>query len=175
MFDAFRPALTFAAMKHDGQRRKYTNEPYITHLIAVAGTVSRFVASDTMVNAALLHDVLEDTDATYDEVDRVIGPLGAKYVLLLTDCGKSIGNRAARKAVDRARLCEAPGDVQTIKCADLIDNSGSIVQHDPDFAKVYLKEKRAMLDALHAAHPMLREAAYHVLRQAEEKLAAVVG
>jgi hypothetical protein len=54
--------------------------------------------------------------------------------------------------------------VQTIKCADLISNTSSIVMHDPKFAITYLAEKRALLDAMVLAHPRLREMAYSQAR-----------
>jgi (p)ppGpp synthase/HD superfamily hydrolase len=172
-FDFYSDALLYAIKKHNGQLRKYTNEPYITHCIAVAATVARFGGDPAMVKAALLHDVLEDTDATYDELGHAVGPIVAKYVLLLTDCGKEVGNRKTRKEVDRARLAAAPGQVQTIKLADLIDNTESIVEHDPDFAKVYLVEKRALVNALTDAHPIMRDVALQVVTRAERRLAAM--
>jgi guanosine-3',5'-bis(diphosphate) 3'-pyrophosphohydrolase len=66
-----------------------------------------------------------------------------------------MGNRAERKAASRARLAAAPGWVQTIKCADLISNTSSIVKHDPKFAVTYLEEKRLLLDVLTKADPRL--------------------
>jgi hypothetical protein len=66
------------------------------------------------------------------------------------------GNRAERKAAGRVRLAAAPGWVQTIKCADLISNTSSIVMHDPQFAGVYLEEKRLLLDVMDGADPGLR-------------------
>lgn len=163
-------ALTFATMKHDGQRRKYTNEPYLTHLISVAARVDAAVGDVDMVRAALCHDVLEDTETTHDELEAAIGAVAAGFVLLLTDTRRENGNRATRKAMDRARLGTAPQAVQTIKLADLIDNTGSIVQHDPDFAKVYLEEKRALLNVLTYGDKGLTKQAWHVLEHAEAEL-----
>ncbi len=65
------------------------------------------------------------------------------------------GNRAQRKAASRIRLGNAPGWVQTIKCADLISNTSSIVMHDPKFAVTYLEEKRLLLEALTKANTRL--------------------
>ena len=74
-------------------------------------------------------------------------------VMYLTDT--ETGNRAERKAAGRVRLAAAPGWVQTIKVADMISNTSSIVEHDPTFAKVYLEEKRLLLDVLTKADPRL--------------------
>ena len=65
------------------------------------------------------------------------------------------GNRAERKDASRKRLAGAEAWVQTIKCADLISNTSSIVKHDPNFAVIYLKEKRLLLDVLDKADPRL--------------------
>lgn len=62
---------------------------------------------------------------------------------------------ATRKRLSRERLAAAPGWVQTIKCADLISNTSSIVQYDPAFAKVYLEEKRLLLEVMGKADPRL--------------------
>ena len=70
----------------------------------------------------------------------------ATLVGWLTDVSKpEDGNRAHRKAMDRAHTAEAPAEAQTIKLADLISNSRSIMAHDPAFARTYLEEKRLLL------------------------------
>ena len=60
------------------------------------------------------------------------------------------GNRAGRVAIDRAHSAKAPAAAQTIKLADLIDDAESIVRHDRRFARVYLEEKRQLLDVADA-------------------------
>ena len=73
----------------------------------------------------------------------------ATMVNWLTDVSRpEDGNRARRKAIDREHTARAPAEVQTIKLADLISNSRSIMQHDPEFARVYLEEKRLLLEVL---------------------------
>lgn len=149
-----------AAAAHGKQIRKYTNEPYWFHPVRVAATASATPGSTTeMVQAALLHDVLEDTEMTAVAIEQLYGPIVSGYVQLLTDEGGSALNRAARKARDRARLSRAPAEVQTIKVADLLDNTASIVGHDPNFAAVYMREKRALLEVVtHADHVLLQRA-----------------
>lgn len=58
------------------------------------------------------------------------------------------------------RLSNAPAWIQTIKVADLISNTSSIVQHDPKFAVTYLAEKRQLLSVLKKANPLLLEIAW---------------
>jgi len=149
-------AMMFARGVHGLQRRKYTNNPYEDHLAEVAGivaTVAPLDLADLMVSVAWLHDCVEDQDVTVTQLRAEFGDAVADGVRLLSDLEK--GNRAERKALSRARLADAPGWVQTIKCADIISNTSSIVMHDPAFARVYLEEKRLLLDCLTEADPRL--------------------
>lgn len=145
-------ALAFATAAHHavGQTRKYSGEPYIVHPIEVASIVKSVPHTEEMVAASLLHDVVEDTQVPLDVIREQFGDTVALYVDLLSDTPKVEGgpNRKARKALDRARLTEAPAEVQTIKFADFISNTGSIVQRDPKFAPVYLAEKRDFLESM---------------------------
>ena len=145
-------ALTFATAAHAavGQLRKYTNEPYVVHPIEVAGIVSKVPgATDEMIAAAYLHDVVEDTGVTIELIRKEFGDEVAELVGWLTDVSRpDHGNRAQRKAVDRAHTAGAPAAAQTIKLADLISNTRSIVEHDEKFAKTYLAEKRLLLEVL---------------------------
>jgi (p)ppGpp synthase/HD superfamily hydrolase len=140
-----------------GQKRKYTFEPYIVHPAEVAKIVAGVPgATPDMVAAAWLHDVVEDTGCTFTDIHMGFGIDIATLVQWLTDVSKpEDGNRAARKAIDRAHSAQAPAEAQTIKLADLISNSRSIVQHDPEFAKVYLEEKRLLLEVMTKGDPTL--------------------
>lgn len=156
-------AMMFAREVHKNQRRKYTNNPYADHLAEVAGIVATVCSSKTMparelmIAVSWLHDSIEDQGVTLDQLSVLFGNTVASGVWLLSDM--ETGNRANRKAASRTRLADAPGWVQTIKCADLISNTSSIVMHDPKFAVVYLEEKRLLLDVLTKADPQLHELA----------------
>lgn len=146
-------ALRFASAAHEGQVRKYTHTPYIGHPVEVMHLLERFhpAASDDMKMAALLHDVVEDTDVTIDQVEAEFGPKVAALVADLTDVSKpSDGNRALRKSIDRAHTQRASAEAQVVKLADLISNTTSIVAHDRAFAKVYLREKAQLLSVMRA-------------------------
>lgn len=151
-------ARLFATAAHAavGQTRKYTGEPYVVHPVEVAGIVESAGGSNAMIAAALLHDVLEDTGVTFDLLVEQFGSDVAELVLWLTDVSKpEDGNRSTRKALDRQHSAAAPAAAQTVKVADLISNTRSIVAHDPGFAKTYLEEKRLLLDVLTKADPHL--------------------
>lgn len=144
-------ALAFADAAHGaiGQRRKYTNEPYIVHPIAVAELVRSVPHSEAMLAAAYLHDVVEDTPVTIEEIDAAFGGEVAGLVGWLTDISRpQDGNRALRKAMDLRHTAKAPPDAKTIKLADLIDNTKTIATLDPHFWRIYRREKAALLDVL---------------------------
>lgn len=146
-------AMQFARYAHKDQVRKYTGNPYSDHLAEVAGIVATVDNSDETIATAWLHDCREDQGVSGLDIEITFGMRVAVGVALLSDF--EIGNRAERKAASRARLADAPGWVQTIKCADLISNTSSIVKHDPKFAVTYLEEKRLLLDVLTKADPRL--------------------
>jgi len=157
--DIVRKAQVYAMAAHAavGQRRKYTNEPYIVHPAEVARIVAGVPDSTPdMVAAAWLHDVVEDTGCTFTDIHMAFGADIAALVGWLTDVSKpEDGNRAVRKAMDRAHTAEAPAEAQTIKLADLISNSRSITAHDPTFARTYFAEKRLLLAVMTRGDPGL--------------------
>lgn len=143
-------AMTFGSYAHKEQVRKYTGEPYFNHCIEVATILALLGCEDEdMIIAALLHDTLEDTDTTVEELIFNFGERVAWLVSELTDL-KTGGNRAERKKRDLVRLSFASFEAKIIKCCDLISNTKDIAQHDKNFAKIYLAEKRAiLLNVLH--------------------------
>ena len=157
-----------------GHKRKYTGDSYCTHLEEVANLVS-IAPSCTieMIDAAWLHDVVEDTQVTHGMLHSYFGVEVAALVFELTDqfTDPSLGNRKKRKAMEMDRLAKCSSKAHTIKCADLIDNTKSIVEYDRDFAKVYLAEKRAILDAIKgSADHTLWSMAMAALKDAETVL-----
>jgi len=151
-------AMKFARKVHIDQRRKYTNNPYVDHLAEVAGIVATVNPNPIVIATAWLHDSIEDQDVSEAELAEMFGVPVAYGVRTLSDLEE--GNRATRKAASRQRLSEAPSWVQTIKCADLISNTSSIVMHDPDFAAIYLEEKRLLLSVLTQADRKLWDLAW---------------
>ncbi|MFC3284453.1 HD domain-containing protein [Litchfieldella rifensis] len=179
MDDIAERAALFSRAAHQavGQRRKYSGEPYWHHPVAVAKTVSAVeTATPEMIAAALLHDVLEDTGVTAMDIQECFGERVAILVHELTDqfIDPEIGNRAHRKALERDRLAEVSPEAQTIKYADLIDNTISIVARDLGFARVYLAEKRRLLEVMIGGDEALRRQAWSVLTEGEAKIRGVV-
>lgn len=144
MTDTYKAAHAFALEAHGKQVRKYDGAPYITHLEAVARVLAGHGYADPVTQAAaLLHDTVEDTSVSIQDIYETFGPEVAELVYWLTDAEK--GNRKLRKLQSAWRLACAPLLAKIIKCADFIDNSANILANDRDFAAIYLREKELIL------------------------------
>jgi guanosine-3',5'-bis(diphosphate) 3'-pyrophosphohydrolase len=162
-------ARVFATAAHAavGQLRKYTHEPYIVHPAEVVSTLKTVPHTEAMVAAAWLHDVVEDTGVTLELVRAEFGDEVATLVGWLTDVSRpDHGNRAARKAVDRAHTAAAPAEAQTVKLCDLLSNTRSIMEHDAKFARTYLEEKRLLLEVMTKGDATLRARAQSIVEAA---------
>mgnify|MGYP001044759166 CR=1 FL=1 len=162
-------AMTFARRSHTacGHLRKYTKLPYIVHPGAVVSLVKTVPHTPQMVAAAWLHDTVEDCpNVTFELIGYHFGTDVEELVEMLTDVSvPSDGNRATRKRIDREHSAKASPDGQTIKVADLIDNTTSIITYDSDFAIVFMREMAATMDVLTEADPKLMEQAHALVLQ----------
>lgn len=173
MDDLVRKARRYATEAHSriNHRRKYSLEPYDVHLKDVAGIVASVSDDQEMIAAAWLHDVVEDTPASFIDIEREFGHAVAELVGELTDVSRpSDGNRATRKAIDRARLAGVSTRAKTIKLADLLDNCRDVCGHDPEFARVYLTEMAALLEILTDGDQTLYRRATNMLDKNAAKL-----
>lgn len=157
-------ACEFAEKAHEGQQRKYTLEPYINHPVQVAQIVAGVTDDCECICAAFLHDVIEDCGVTKQELVDKFGYSIAEMVDQLSDISNSEdGNRAQRKEIDRQHTSKAWPKTKTVKLADLISNTSSIVEHDKEFAKVYLQEKARLLLVLKEGNFELWNMCAHIL------------
>lgn len=149
--DLVKKAEVFATAAHAsiGQKRKYTFEPYIVHPRHVSEIVSTVSHTPEMLAAAWLHDTVEDTGITNELITEIFGNKVGELVGWLTDTAlPGMGNRALRMEINKNFIAAAPWEAQTVKVADIISNCSSIMEHDENFARVYLQEKRAVLEVL---------------------------
>ena len=125
--------IVFATEAHEGQVRKYTGVPYITHPISVGfiiASVRWFTNDQDVIAAGILHDVLEDTDRTVEDIFELCNQRVTDFVEDVTDISKlSDGNR--------------------------LDNAPGIIKYDPEFAKVWIAEKKELLPHLIEGNPIL--------------------
>jgi (p)ppGpp synthase/HD superfamily hydrolase len=124
--DDYIKAYRFAAGRHNNQKYPGTDLPYIMHLsfvcmeVIAALRVSEVAEETIAVQCALLHDVIEDTPTTYDEIKQEFGRLVADGVMVLT---KSPTLEKLQKMADSLqRLQQQPAAVQLVKLADRITN-----------------------------------------------------
>ena len=151
--------LEFVKEQHGEQVRKYSKEPYWHHLYAVAENVSKYEPEG--IEAALAHDLFEDTECTFNTlywglytrgysrgdafiICQTVDQLSDKY----TKENYPEFNRSKRKSLESKRLGTIGYLAQSIKYCDLIDNTKSIVKYDKGFAKVYLEEKAEILKVM---------------------------
>lgn len=115
-------AIGFAARAHEGQRRKTGNVPYIAHPVGVAMILQAMGCDEKIVVAGLLHDTVEDTKVTLDEIERNFGPEIASIVAICTEPPKRGATWEARKLHMIAKLRDAPLEAKLVAAADKYHN-----------------------------------------------------
>jgi (p)ppGpp synthase/HD superfamily hydrolase len=150
----------FADRAHGNQMRWYTSERYIVHPVRVMKICREYTSELPLLAAALLHDVLEDTPVRRNELEAflltLMPPDAATRTTLLVEDLTDVYikssypglNRRQRKKKEASRMENTEADAQTIKYADIIDNSTEMVKHDPAFAAIYLTESRDLLNRI---------------------------
>lgn len=150
----------YAAQCHASQKRRYTDDPYIIHPLSVASIVENaFPDNVEMIQAALLHDIIEDCGKDYYDIYRVAGEHVANIVeKFLTDQFTSQKypnhNRKERKKMehnkwDKPFLYSMKEVASFIKLSDLYDNSITIKEYDKTFWKVYVEEALDLIPHLY--------------------------
>lgn len=123
--DIVEKALVYAARMHDGQFRKKSNIPYIVHPIRVAMLTAFYGYGDDISQAvALLHDTVEDTSATIDDITDRFGIDIANGVYCLTECNDR------QQYLDK--IASSPEYVRIIKLCDTLDNVKTLKAMDPE-------------------------------------------
>ena len=162
-------AAAFAAHKHRDQRRKDADAtPYINHPLALARilTVEGGVTDAATIAAALLHDTIEDTETTSEEIEREFGSEIRVAVDEVTD-DKTLP-KAERKLAQVEHSAHIGRRAQIVKLADKIANLRDVATSPPDRwdlarRQEYFDWARSVIDCLRGAHPALEavfDAAY---------------
>lgn len=158
---AFVKAVAFAADKHRNQRRKDAEaSPYINHPIALANVLANEggVADVTVLCAAVLHDTIEDTETTPEELQAIFGPKVAAVVIEVTD------DKSLEKSVRKQRQVEhAPHiskEAKLVKLADKICNLRDILASPPadwtaERKQNYFEWAAKVVAGLRGVHPGL--------------------
>ncbi|TWV97344.1 HD domain-containing protein [Chitinophaga pinensis] len=167
----------FAGQAHGIQRRKFADEPYINHPVRVMEICRTYTSDLPVLSAALLHDVLEDTAVTKDELSEWLHKTMSapdadrtlKLTVELTDIYSKKNyphwNRRKRKQMEATRLSQISAAGQTIKYADIIDNANDIASADSDFIPTFLHECRQLLKVMEKGNPETRQRAVDIVNK----------
>lgn len=179
-------ALEIATAAHEGQLRKWTNtpEPYITHPIRVAKEVSNYIKwfyhyepdeqlLQNVVAAALLHDVVEDTQYPLDKIREAVGDEVLNIVMELTDDVFPEGTpRDYKFGVAVKKWYGLSSSASMIKLADRIDNLSDAQNAPKRWLDKYLVESDILYCVLGERHPRLGAA---LKSRVDELTAALLG
>jgi guanosine-3',5'-bis(diphosphate) 3'-pyrophosphohydrolase len=157
-------ALAFAAHKHRDQRRKDpAASPYINHPIALANVLVNEggVTDEEVLAAALLHDTVEDTATTPEELEEQFGARIARIVAEVTD-DKALP-KAERKRLQVEHAAQLSPEAKLVKLADKICNLRDVAERPPaswDLARrrEYFDWAKSVIDGLRGTHPKLEAA-----------------
>lgn len=140
-------AYEYSQEKHKGQIRKFTDLPYFTHPKGVARILEQLTGDEDLVIVGLLHDVVEDTDATLGEIKELFGPKIATLVEELTSDKPKDMDKGLYLA---GKMIKMTPDALTVKLADRLHNvmylEGDNVHLS--FIKKYYKETKTILSIL---------------------------
>jgi len=154
-------ALAFAAHKHRDQRRKdAVASPYINHPIALANVLANEAGIDdeAVLIAAVLHDTVEDTETSEEELIREFGQEIASVVLEVTD--DQLLSKADRKRLQVESAGTISRQAKLVKLADKICNLRDIATSPPAGWPVgrkreYFDWAKSVIDGLRGVHPVL--------------------
>ncbi len=156
-------AINFAAERHRHQRRKDEQQlPYINHPIAVANLLANSgnITDEDVLIAAVLHDVLEDTETEADEIEAKFGQTVRQYVEEVTD-DKSLPKQT-RKQLQIEHAVHASDGAKLVKLADKICNIRDMSHSPPEGwplerRREYFDWAKSVVDALGSINSQLEE------------------
>ncbi len=158
----FLKALTFAADKHRNQRRKNLEaSPYINHPISLANILCNEgqITDIEVICAALLHDTVEDTETTSEELKIAFGREICAIVMDVTD-DKSIKDKQKRKQLQIEHAPHISTSAKLVKLADKISNLRDIADDPPanwnlERRQEYFEWAKKVIDQVRGVHPEL--------------------
>lgn len=144
-------AIKAASLLHQDQLRKGEIElPFITHLMSVMMILRDYTTDEDILSAAILHDTIEDTDYTLEELENDFGKTVATYVAALSEPRREEGQRVewldAKKEYAK-QVKKAPPEVAMISAADKIHNFRSIIEEYYSEHNRFLKDFGPHLDS----------------------------
>lgn len=166
--DLFDRAVLFAVKAHAGTERRGKGIPYILHPLETAAIVATMTNNQALMAAAVLHDVVEDTDTTVEDIQRLFGDNVAQWVALESDapvensCDET-ASWMARKQAGINRLNSASDEVKMIALGDKLSNIRTMMH---DFEEIGNK----LWDRFHENDPKVHAWRFRALVKAFESL-----
>ena len=162
----FLEAVNWAAELHDAQRRKGQDIPYLTHLLAVAGLVIEHGGDEDQAIAGLLHDAIEDTNTSDDEIADRFGARVATIVRACTDADVIPKPPwLERKRAYIAHVEHMPAHALVVSLADKVHNARTIASDVARVGDVYFEVFKGKADGSRWYYRRLADA--FILREAE--------
>src|SRR6201999_3711869 len=132
------------AMRAHGEQKRASGDPYFSHPLQVAAILTDLKLDDATIAAALLHDTIEDTDATRAEIDKLFGQEIGHLVEGLTKLKKlDLVSKEAKQAENLRKLLLAIADdvrVLLIKLADRLHNMRTLESRPPEARRITAEE-----------------------------------
>ena len=166
-------AFDFMKTKHGIQTRK-TGGYYFEHPRRVASYVVRFKDSyqiEDLIIIALLHDVLEDTTATYKQIKRKFGEMVADTVLEVTSDGDDMALAGGKRLYLASKMVYMSSYALVIKLCDRLDNVSDLDKMGEDFQIRYIKETLYILDTIDAEREVITITHHRLINEIRNVLA----
>ena len=163
-----RAALAFAYELHEGQQRESDEAPFILHPLEVAALLHNTGHREPVVVAAILHDTIEDTEASAQEIDRRFGAEIARLVAAMTE-DASIEDFGQRKAALRRQIAEAGPEATSVYAADKVAKVRELrarLAAQPDLVRGQTQDRARLehyseslitLEQITPDHPLVRQ------------------
>jgi len=171
-----RDVVTYSREMHEGQVRKFSKGPYISHPLRVAGIVMRFTTDPVAIATAILHDTIENTKATHRSIRKRFGIEIADSVKALSSDKRRIARMGGKHKYLAVKMLRMELRELLVKLADRLDNTSDFEMADLDFVTNYRDETHHILAIvsqrmdLEVAHKVLVEEIYEAMLTGERAL-----
>lgn len=170
-----RNAFLFADRAHASIEhiRTFSKLPYIVHPIETAEILMKVVGvTPEMIAAGYLHDVVEDTPFTIEQIQQELGDEVAELVSMLTNPARTPehGSRAVRTQINKNHNAKASPKAKTIRLADVISNLSSLHEAPVKFSQRYVLKTESLLEVLTEGDKELWARAYLLIQNLKKEL-----
>jgi len=123
--DDIKKAFDLVYEKHRNQKRKLQNIPYIVHILDVTSILMKNNCSERVIVSGILHDIIEDTDVTIDEIRNQFGTEVSEIVSKLSEDKSKTWEERKQKNMDT--LMHGSEEMMLVRCADILSNAKDLI------------------------------------------------